>query len=166
MFLKKTFTGLARDFSAVAHWIACMIGAIRPGPWGEFHARRFLRSQGFVILDTNWRCPIGELDIVALSSRRLHVIEVKTRRIDLPRLFRPIEALDPDKCQTLVRLTEWYRRKHHRRLKRYGVTTCSIDVVLISYSRTRRGRLQLKTLHRIDSAVRREIRGEWRSQQR
>jgi putative endonuclease len=159
MFFVKTLAAFARDIYAASDWIMCVTGSTRPGPWGEYQARRFLRSEGFCILDYNWRCPAGELDIVALSPRRLHIVEVKTRRTDLPLRFRPVEAIHPKKLETLARLTDWYRRKHRRRLKRYGVTSCSIDLILISYSRTKRGRLRVDSLERIDAAVRPETRG-------
>ena len=42
-------------------------------------AERHLVAAGFVILDRNWRCRAGEIDIVALDGDVLVVCEVKTR---------------------------------------------------------------------------------------
>jgi len=50
------------------------------GKQGETHAQTFLRARGFAILDTNWRCPFGELDIIAEHDGLLVFVEVKTRR--------------------------------------------------------------------------------------
>jgi Holliday junction resolvase-like predicted endonuclease len=37
-------------------------------------------QRGFVVLDRNWRCGVGELDIVSANSSTLAVIEVKWRQ--------------------------------------------------------------------------------------
>ena len=50
------------------------------GEWGEQLASRFLVSRGMQILDRNWRCQHGEIDLVALDGDCLVVCEVKTRR--------------------------------------------------------------------------------------
>lgn len=52
------------------------------GAWGEEVAAAFLEARGYEILERNWRCRAGELDIVARSRERnaLVAIEVKTRR--------------------------------------------------------------------------------------
>jgi putative endonuclease len=49
------------------------------GKYGERVAARCLRDAGFEVLDTNWRCPRGEIDIVATDGRTLVICEVKTR---------------------------------------------------------------------------------------
>ena len=50
------------------------------GRFGEDLAVRHLRERGLVILDRNWRCDVGEIDIVAREADVLVVCEVKTRR--------------------------------------------------------------------------------------
>ena len=50
------------------------------GAYGERMAVRHLQSRGLDVLATNWRCPAGEIDIVAVDGRCLVVVEVKTRR--------------------------------------------------------------------------------------
>jgi putative endonuclease len=49
------------------------------GEYGERVAARFLVAAGWEILDRNWRCSIGELDIVARHGDALVFVEVKTR---------------------------------------------------------------------------------------
>ncbi len=49
------------------------------GEFGEQTAARFLEKSGFVVLERNWRCDIGEIDIVALDGSTVVVCEVKTR---------------------------------------------------------------------------------------
>jgi len=50
------------------------------GAWGEEMAARHLAEQGLVVLDRNWRCALGEIDLVARDGNTLVVVEVKTRR--------------------------------------------------------------------------------------
>ena len=49
------------------------------GRAGEDAAARFLIARGYVVLDRNWRCGLGEIDIVATDGTALVVCEVKTR---------------------------------------------------------------------------------------
>lgn len=49
------------------------------GAYGEDVAVHHLESCGFVVLERNWRCPAGEIDIVALDGTTVVVCEVKTR---------------------------------------------------------------------------------------
>jgi putative endonuclease len=49
------------------------------GKDGEQAAVDYLTAQGFRILDRNWRCAVGELDIVAVERHVFVVCEVKTR---------------------------------------------------------------------------------------
>ncbi|MFM7549217.1 MAG: YraN family protein [Cyanobacteriota bacterium] len=49
------------------------------GAWAEQRALRLLVQRGWRLLDRNWRCRWGELDLVLHKSRRLLVVEVKGR---------------------------------------------------------------------------------------
>jgi putative endonuclease len=53
------------------------------GTAGEDAAARFLTASGYRILDRQWRCLFGELDIVALKGGDIVFIEVKTRHESL-----------------------------------------------------------------------------------
>ena len=50
------------------------------GRAGEQAAHDHLVALGFVVLDRNWRCGQGEIDIVAREAGELVIVEVKTRR--------------------------------------------------------------------------------------
>ena len=52
----------------------------RLGEWGEEMAVQALQEAGLEILARNWRCPVGEIDIVAREGEIVAVVEVKTRR--------------------------------------------------------------------------------------
>ncbi|WP_024876183.1 YraN family protein [Saccharomonospora piscinae] len=49
------------------------------GRRGEDLAGAYLRRQGLIVLERNWRCREGELDVLATDGRTLIVCEVKTR---------------------------------------------------------------------------------------
>jgi len=72
------------------------------GRAGEDRAARYLESLGYVVLDRNWRCREGELDLVVASTRELIVVEVKTRRSE--RFGHPFEAVGAVKRSRLWRL--------------------------------------------------------------
>ena len=73
------------------------------GRYGEDVAARHLSEQGYVVLQRNWRCELGEIDIVARDGDCLVVCEVKTRRSDA--FGSPFEAVTPRKVARLRRLT-------------------------------------------------------------
>ena len=52
----------------------------RIGDHGERLACHYLQRRGYVIIDSNWSCIDGELDIVARRGDALVFVEVKTRR--------------------------------------------------------------------------------------
>lgn len=56
-----------------------MTGKGQVGQQGEEVAVAHLREAGFTVLDRNWRCEAGELDVVALDGDVLVFCEVKTR---------------------------------------------------------------------------------------
>ncbi|HEY8666572.1 MAG TPA: YraN family protein [Tepidisphaeraceae bacterium] len=54
------------------------------GGRGENVAARYLRNQGFKIIQRNFRCLVGEIDIIARDGNTLVFVEVKTRTQDDP----------------------------------------------------------------------------------
>ena len=49
------------------------------GRWAERRVQRLLEQRGWRLLDRNWRCRWGELDLVLAKPQRLLVVEVKGR---------------------------------------------------------------------------------------
>lgn len=78
------------------------------GRYGEDAAAQFLRDEGYTVLARNWRCRVGEIDIVARDGDTLVVCEVKTRR-GLA-FGSPLEAVTASKLARLSRLALEYRR--------------------------------------------------------
>ncbi|MBO9520188.1 MAG: YraN family protein [Nocardioidaceae bacterium] len=72
------------------------------GTYGERLAERYLCARGMTILDRNWRCPAGEIDLVLREGDVLVLCEVKTRRH--VRRGHPFEAVTGVKLERLHRL--------------------------------------------------------------
>jgi putative endonuclease len=83
------------------------------GAYGELLAARYLTSQGMVLLDHNWRCPQGEIDLVLRERRTLVICEVKTRTSN--DYGTPHEAIDEAKVDRLRRLAASWLRVHAAR---------------------------------------------------
>jgi putative endonuclease len=83
------------------------------GHYGERLAERYLRERGMTILDRNWRCEHGEIDIVALDDDCLVVCEVKTRRTTL--FGEPVAAVTAVKAARLRRLASAWLAAHDPR---------------------------------------------------
>ncbi|MDT0547267.1 MULTISPECIES: YraN family protein [Streptomyces] len=80
------------------------------GRYGEDLAARRLSEAGMTVLERNWRCRDGEIDIVALDAGALVVCEVKTRRAG--GYEHPMAAVTPGKADRLRRLAErWLERR-------------------------------------------------------
>jgi len=80
----------------------CMAAKDELGRRGEDVAAAWLERCGLAVLDRNWRCPEGELDIVATDLERVVICEVKTRSGD--RFGSPFEAVTQGKRRKLRRL--------------------------------------------------------------
>lgn len=95
------------------------------GAAGENLAAAWLRAQGFIIIDRNWRMGHYELDIVASHGETVHFVEVKLRREG--GLTTPEEAMTQAKGRALVRAANYY-------IEFYGLTLdCRIDLIAIDY---------------------------------
>ena len=79
------------------------------GALGEREAVKFLKKRQYKILDTNFTCPIGEIDIVAMHEGFLVIVEVKSR--ESGDFGRPSEAVDEFKQQRLYNLALYYQRE-------------------------------------------------------
>ncbi|MGO4582557.1 YraN family protein [Arthrobacter sp. 2RAF6] len=94
------------------------------GRQGETLAVTFLETQGMRIVDRNWRCSEGEIDIVALDGDTLVIAEVKTRK-NLA-YGHPFEAVDAAKLARLHRLALSWCRDHELRAPRRRVDVVGI----------------------------------------
>jgi putative endonuclease len=96
------------------------------GQWGEELAAGYLASQGYKIVERNWRSRAGELDIIAEAEGVLIFVEVRTRR-STARFGTPAESVDARKQRQVREIAQLYlhmTRKHEVR--------CRFDVVAIT----------------------------------
>ena len=106
------------------------------GSYGERMAVRYLTDRGLEVLDRNWRCDLGEIDIVARDGGCLVVVEVKARRSTT--FGQPIEAVDHRKLARLRRLSAaWLADRRATGAPLTGVAGIRVDVVGVL--RPRRG---------------------------
>lgn len=91
----------------------------------EKQAGSYLERQGYQILEYNFRCRSGEIDIIAKDGEYLVFVEVKYRRD--AGSGSPLEAVDHKKQKIISRTASYYCLTHG-----YGETTpCRFDVVAI-----------------------------------
>lgn len=96
---------------------------IRLGRKGELAAQRFLQNMGYEILETNWSCLAGEVDVIVRDECSIHFVEVKTRR-GVGKGF-PVEAVTPEKRRKYERIAELY-------LQHFEPIDCSVHFDIIS----------------------------------
>lgn len=97
------------------------IEALTPMPYrqsvgkkGEDLAAIFLQTKGFSIITKNWRCPLGEIDLIVERDGEIRFVEVKTRA---SRVYGfPEEAVTAKKLRHLARSAEvWLRGRQEAR---------------------------------------------------
>lgn len=77
------------------------------GARGEAIALRYLRKKGFILLERNWHCRFGELDLILLDDGQLVGVEVKTRRTAT--FGQPAEDVGERKMERLAATLESFR---------------------------------------------------------
>lgn len=112
------------------------------GILGEKLARDFLGKNGYKILETNYRCPGGEIDIIARHQDTLVFVEVRTKR---SRQFgSPEESITPAKMERLRTLAAHYWQTHDNLPQLWR-----IDVIAIQLGQNQ----QVSRIELIENAV-------------
>ena len=83
---------------------------IRTGKQGEDIALVYLQKHGYKILEQNYRCPLGEIDIVARDGKTVVFIEVKSRNTET--FGDPEEAVGKAKQKKISLLALYYLEKN------------------------------------------------------
>ena len=92
----------------------------------EQEAAAFLIKKGMDIVEQNYRCRAGEIDIIARDGQTLVFCEVKYR-YDAG-AGDPAAAVDYRKQQTIYRVAQWYLQQH----RLAEDTPCRFDVVAVT----------------------------------
>lgn len=102
------------------------------GRLGERLAARYLDSIGYRVLQRNFRCPLGEIDIIAQDGETLVFVEVRTRTGDT--YGTALESLTFEKLDRLKRLALYYIQA-----ERGGEVPCRIDLVAVEFNESNTG---------------------------
>lgn len=105
------------------------------GAYGESLAARRLVEDGMVLLDRNWRCDAGEIDLVLRDGAVLVVCEVKTRSSLV--CGSPHEAVTEAKLERMRRLAQRWVEAHQ-------VSPPDVRLDLVAVVRPRRGPSQVE----------------------
>lgn len=106
------------------------------GAFGEGLACEYLESEGYRILERNFRCRAGELDIIAVQDDIVAFIEVKTRSSDKYGL--PSDAVSAGKQRKIVKTALYYMQKN-----RLLGHMCRFDVIEITFDEENNHKINL-----------------------
>ena len=95
------------------------------GKLGERLAAEFLERAGFTIIERNWRCARGEIDLIARDGTETVFVEVKTR--SSLAFGHPFEAITDRKLERLRGLAVQWCRDHP--VRRGGIRIDAVSVV-------------------------------------
>ena len=87
------------------------LSKIKTGKRGEEIAIRHLRQLGYLILERNYRCPLGEIDIVAQDKDTIVFVEVKSRKTE--DFGDPELAVGRAKQKKISLLSLYYLNQHN-----------------------------------------------------
>ncbi|MBA2247279.1 MAG: YraN family protein [Chloroflexia bacterium] len=102
------------------------------GKRGEQVARIYLEEQGHLFVAANWRCQVGELDLVTIDRDALVFAEVKTRWGE--RSGRAEEAVSSTKAARVLAAAEWFLADHPEHQER--IWRC--DLIAVTFGREHR----------------------------
>ena len=98
-----------------------MTSRVAQGTAAEELARRYLETRGLTLVARNFRCRVGELDLIMRDGDQLVFVEVRSRRHD--RFGTPAESVTRTKQQRLLRAAAVYLQRQHLDLP------CRFDVL-------------------------------------
>ncbi|CAG0928101.1 hypothetical protein TFLX_00744 [Thermoflexales bacterium] len=96
------------------------------GQRGEQYAAHYLTAHGYALRERNWRCAVGELDLVAEKDGVLIFVEVRTRHGD--RLGTPEESITPAKRAKLIAAAQTYLDEHGQADRDWRIDVVAIEV--------------------------------------
>lgn len=96
------------------------------GTRGENLATEFFIQKGFRVVTRNWRCRLGEIDLIIEKEGIIHFVEVKTRRTLT--YGRPEEAINGLKLRHIERTVEAYILASKEQFRGYQVDALAIII--------------------------------------
>lgn len=113
---------------------------LRTGTRGERAASLYLRLRGYRILERNYLCPLGEIDIVARKGGFIVFVEVRTRQAGA--LVDPIASINNIKLAHIMDAARYFVIQG-----RTGTAPCRFDIITVSG----RGLFNSRISHYIDA---------------
>ncbi len=98
----------------------------RLGAWGEGVVRRHLVDHGYRIIETNFRCARGEIDIIAEKDGCLAFLEVRTK--SNLNMGTPEESITPAKRLRLVNLANIYLQAHPELTQEWRIDVVAVEL--------------------------------------
>ncbi|MGD9118685.1 MAG: YraN family protein [Dehalococcoidia bacterium] len=96
------------------------------GILGEKLAKDYLKKRGYRIRQSNYRCPEGEVDIIAEHGDYLVFVEVKTRRS--LEFGRPEESITAEKRERLRAVAAHYQQTHDKLPQQWRIDVMAIEL--------------------------------------
>jgi putative endonuclease len=81
-------------------------GKLLLGKEGERLAERYLQKKGYKLVERNYRCTVGELDLIVLDRRVVVFVEVKTRTGH--GFGTPLEAVEFRKQRKMIQAAQFF----------------------------------------------------------
>ena len=113
------------------------------GQRGEDLAARYLVSKEYQIVERNWRCQFGEIDIIALQEEIMVFVEVKSRRGDA--FGSAVESVSLAKEKRLLATGEFYMMEND-----LENVWWRIDIIAIQFSQYD----EIESITQLEDAVR------------
>lgn len=93
------------------------------GRWAEAYALKHLQSHGLRCLEQNYRCRLGEIDLICRDDKTLVFVEVRARRHAT--FCHPVETIDQRKQTKLMNTAQTYQQSCTRS------SPCRFDIITI-----------------------------------
>ncbi len=117
------------------------------GRAGERHCASYLEEHGYEIIERNWVCPYGEIDLICRRGAKIVFVEVKTR-VDSPAARKYLfDTITAKKRRKLELLAGCYLRPRTRRMRPEEIRIDAVGVLLESDS------LRLREIIHLPAAV-------------
>jgi putative endonuclease len=100
-------------------------GKLVLGKEGERVAEQYLKHKGYKLVERNYRCSVGELDLIVLDRRVVVFVEVKTRSGH--GFGSPLEAVEFHKQRKMIQAAQYFlsEKRLHQRDARFDVVGIS-----------------------------------------
>jgi putative endonuclease len=100
--------------------------ALRVGAQAEDFAYAYLQRQGLHLVARNYRCRMGEIDLILQENQSLVFVEVRYRKAGGQ--TSSVESIDYFKRQRLIKTASYYLQTH----RLYDALACRFDVVAVT----------------------------------